>query len=213
MEKFFYKSISSNTEFEIPKIKWSIFIGNSFHIENKEQAEEKIKQIYNKYPDATHHCYAYRYWTNINFDLFWNLEINPDYTKFNDDWEPNNTAWKPILSQIQWYNLHNILIIVTRYFGWTLLWVWGLIQAYSECAKQTIENSNIKEIELLSQKEITFDYTDTAMIINILNKYDSKIIKQENEENAKIYFKINKWYINKFQQELTDISKWKYELK
>ena len=129
MEKLFYQSILEHTEYEIPKIKWSRFIWNVFYIKNKEQAENFVKEISNKYRDATHNCFAYTYWANINFDLFWNLEITADSFRQSDDWEPANTAWKPILAQIQWQNLHNILIVVTRYFWWTLLWVWWLIQA------------------------------------------------------------------------------------
>jgi len=54
-----------------------------------------------KYHDATHNCYAYTYGTNVNFDLFGNIEIMPDYFKQSDEGEPSNTAGKPILAQIQ----------------------------------------------------------------------------------------------------------------
>jgi putative IMPACT (imprinted ancient) family translation regulator len=60
------------------------------------------------------------------------LEITPDYFKQSDEGEPANTAGKPILAQIQGHKLNNILIVVTRYFGGTLLGVGGLIQAYGE---------------------------------------------------------------------------------
>ena len=114
MEKLFYKSILNHTEYEIPKIKWSRFIWNVFHIKNKEEAENYIKEISEKYRDATHNCFAYTYGANINYDLFWNLEITADSFKQSDDWEPANTAWKPILAQIQGQKLHNVLIFVTR---------------------------------------------------------------------------------------------------
>ena len=114
MEKLFYKSILTSNEFEIPKIKWSRFIGNVFHVKNKEDTEKYIKEIWTKYKDATHNCFAYTYWTNLNFDLFWNIEITPDYFKINDDWEPSNTAWKPILSQIQW-QLHGVMVASLKF--------------------------------------------------------------------------------------------------
>lgn len=208
MEKLFYKSILTSNEFEIPKIKWSRFIGNVFHVENKEDTEKYIKEIWWKYKDATHNCFAYTYWTNLNFDLFWNIEITPDYFKVNDDWEPSNTAWKPILSQIQWQKLNNILIIVTRYFGGTLLGVGGLIQAYSECAKQTILNSQIQEVELMQNKKIKFNYDQTSIVMNILNKYWAKITKEQHGEFGEINFNINKWYIDDFSKEIFDQSKW-----
>lgn len=208
MQKLFYKSIISPSEFEIPKIKWSRFIGNIFHIENKEQAENYIKDISKKYYDATHNCSAYTYWANLNFDLFWNIEITPDYFKANDDWEPSNTAWKPILSVIQGQKLNNILIIVTRYFGGTLLWVWWLIQAYSECAKQLISHSKIEEIELTQNKTIQFNYDQTSIVMNLLNKYWAKITNEQHWEFGEINFDINRWYIDTFSKEIFDQSKW-----
>ena len=170
------------------------------------------QEISNKYRDATHSCYAYTYWANINYDLFWNIEITADSFRQSDDWEPANTAWKPILAQIQWQNLHNILIVVTRYFWWTLLWVWWLIQAYSECAKQTITHSKIEEVELTQEKAITFDYENMSLVMNLLNKYNAKITNENHWNSAEITFEINKWLINQFGQELTDLSKWKIKL-
>lgn len=212
MEKLFYQSILNHTEYEIPKIKWSRFIWNVFHIKNKEEAENFIKEISNKYRDATHNCFAYTYWANINFDLFWNLEITADNFRQSDDWEPANTAWKPILAQIQGQKLHNILIVVTRYFWWTLLWVWWLIQAYSECAKQTILHSKIEEVELTQEKTISFDYENMSLIMNLLNKYNAKITKENHWNTANITFEINKWFLNSFSSELTDLSKGKISL-
>lgn len=208
MEKFFYKSIQTPIEFEIPKIKWSRFIGNIFHVNDKLHAEEKIAEISNKYHDATHNCFAYTYGANLNFDLFGNINITPDYFKVSDDGEPSNTAWKPILSQIQWYDLHNVVIIVTRYFWWTLLWVWWLIQAYSECAKQTILHSDIVEIELTEQKSIEFWYDQMSIVMNLLNKYWAKIINEQHWDFAKMIFEINKWYTDSFSKEIFDQSKW-----
>jgi len=212
MEKFFYKSILQHIEYEIPKIKWSMFIWNVFHIKNKEEAEIFIQEISSKYRDATHNCFAYTYWANINFDLFWNLEITAENSKQSDDWEPSNTAWKPILAQIQWQNLHNILIVVTRYFWWTLLWVWWLIQAYSECAKQTIIHSKIEEVGLTQEKTISFEYENMSLVMNLLNKYNAKITNENHWNFAEITFEINKWFINQFWQEITDLSKWKIKL-
>jgi len=212
MEKLFYQSILNHIEYEIPKIKWSRFIWNVFHIKNKEQSENYIKEISDKYRDATHNCYAYTYWANINFDLFWNLEITADNFRQSDDWEPANTAWKPILSQIQGQKLHNILIVVTRYFWWTLLWVWWLIQAYSECAKQTILHSKIEEVELTQEKTISFDYENMSLVMNLLNKYNAKITTENHGNEANITFEINKWYLNSFSSELTDLSKWKIKI-
>ncbi len=212
MEKFFYKSIIEHSEFEMPKIKWSRFIWNVFHVKNKEQAEHYITEISKKYKDATHNCFAYTYWANINFDLFWNLDITADSTRQSDDWEPANTAGKPILAQIQGQNLHNVLLIITRYFGWTLLWVWWLIQAYWECAKQTILQAKIQEIELTETKQISFEYENMSLVMNLLNKYNAKITNENHGNFANISFEINKWFLDSFSSELIDLSKGKIKI-
>lgn len=207
--KYYYKTILQNTQHEIPKIKWSKFIWNIFHITNKKDVDKHIKEIQEKHKDATHNCYAYTYWTNINFDLFGNMVINPEIFKENDNWEPKNTAWKPILSQIEWSDLNNVLLIVTRYFWWILLWIWWLIQAYSECAKQTILNSKIENIEITEKYKITFEYKDIWTIMNILKKYETKIIKENSQNTWEIIFEINKWFTKNFKDQ---ISQYRFKL-
>lgn len=209
MDKFFYKTIQWVNQYEIPKIKWSRFIINSFFVSNKQEAEQYIIQTQKKYHDATHNCYAYRYGTKINFDLFWNLEITPEHTKQSDDWEPTNTAGKPILSVIQWADLHNILIIVTRYFWWTMLGVWWLIQAYTSATQWLIQNSNISFIEISDTLQFSYKVEYTSLVMNIINKYHVKIKNQNfvNEKN-KIVLEINKAYISWFKNDIFQGSKW-----
>ena len=179
MQKYYYKTVSQHSRHEIPKIKWSRFIGNIFHITDKKQAEDYIAQVKKQHHTANHSCFAYTYWANINFDLFGSVEITADSFRQSDDGEPTNTAWKPILAQIQWHDLHNVLIVVTRYFGWTLLWVWWLIQAYWDCAKQTIlaaQNQNkIIQVELTQNFTINVQYSQIATIMQLFNKYNKEL--------------------------------------
>lgn len=216
MQKYYYKTISQHTRHEIPKIKWSRFIGNIFHITDKKQAEDYLSQVEEQHHNANHNCFAYTYWTNINFDLFGTMEITADSFRQSDDGEPTNTAWKPILAQIQWHNLHNILVVVTRYFWWTLLGIGWLIQAYWETANQTIltaQNSNkIIKIALTQNFTINIEYSQISTIMQLLNKYDAKIIKQTDWDTAQIEFNINKWQTQKFKQELLDQTKWQIKL-
>ena len=206
MKKLLYKTVNEHHEFEIPKIKWSRFIGNIFHIESKEEAEKYLKEIKEKYRDATHNCYAYSYGTNINFDLFGNLKITPDYFKQSDEGEPTNTAGKPILSQIQGHKLQNILIVVTRYFGGTLLGVGGLIQAYGEWAKKVIEHATITETEILKTVKLRYAFDLVPIVRNIVNKYDAKIEEKYNKD-VEWEIKINGWYVEAFKKDIFEHSK------
>ena len=206
MKKLLYKTVNEHHEFEIPKIKWSRFIGNIFHIESKEEAEKYLKEIKEKYRDATHNCYAYSYGTNVNFDLFGNLKITPDYFKQSDEGEPTNTAGKPILSQIQGHKLQNILIVVTRYFGGTLLGVGGLIQAYGEWAKKVIEHATITETEILKTVKLRYAFDLVPIVRNIVNKYDAKIEEKYNKD-VEWEIKINGWYVEAFKKDIFEHSK------
>ncbi len=207
MTKFFYKTIQQHCEHEIPKIKWSRFIGNVFHIANKEEAEQYLKIIHERYRDATHNCYAYRYGTQVNYDLFGKLEITPEYTKQSDEGEPTNTAGKPILAQIQWHELHNVLVVVTRYFWGTLLGVGGLIQAYGECAKQAIEHAKIIDAEIMRKIAFSYSFDLVPLVKNLVNRYDAKITHETYDKDASIELIINDGAIDAFKKELFEKSK------
>jgi len=207
MNKLLYKTVNEHLEFEIPKIKWSIFIGNIFHIEDKEEAEKYIKEIEKKYADASHSCYAYKYEIQMNFDIFGTTVYTSKYNKVSDAGEPTNTAGKPIMSMIDKYNLHNVLVVVTRYFGGTLLGVGGLIQAYGECAKQVIEHAKIEEAEIIKQIELSYHFDLVQTVRNVLNKYHAKITEEKYDKKVEMKIAINTGYLEIFKKELFENSK------
>lgn len=129
MEQF--KTIMQDAQAEIEKKK-SRFIANVYYIENAEEAEEHLKQIRKKYFDARHNCFAYRI-----------LEENGVKEKQSDDGEPSGTAGAPMLNILQKNNLYNVLIVVTRYFGGTLLGTGGLVRAYSDATIKSLENAKV----------------------------------------------------------------------
>ena len=136
-----YITILNDESAEIVEKK-SKFIANLYHIENVQEAEEKIKEIRKKYHDARHHCVAYRI-----------LENSKLIEKSSDDGEPSGTAGAPMLNLLQKHNLNNVLIVVTRYFGGILLGTGGLVRAYTEAAQSAILKSkfvkNVIGIEIL----------------------------------------------------------------
>lgn len=202
-----YKTIDEHTAYEIPKIKWSIFIGNVFHIQDKDEAENHLEEIRKKYPDASHSCYAYRYEVQMNYDIFGTAVYTCKHNKVSDEGEPTNTAGKPIMAMIEKYGLHNVLIVVTRYFGGTLLGVWGLIQAYGECTKQVIEHAEIKESEILKTIAFSYIFDLVPIVRNLLNKYHAKIKEEKYDEQVTMDITINSGYIEEFKRELFENSK------
>ena len=130
--------------------KRSKFIANAYHINNKEEAENKINELKKKYYDAKHNCFAFSF-----------VDSNDSIVeKCSDDGEPSGTAGTPILNVIKKNNLNNILIVVTRYFGGILLGTGGLTRVYSATASATVENGTIIKQEKGLEVLIEIDYSD-----------------------------------------------------
>ena len=208
MQKLTYRTIENNFEYEIPKIKGSRFLTYLFPCEDKENAEILLEWIRKQHFSATHYCSAWRLWIHIHEDLFGNVLIDPKVSKANDDWEPTNTAWKPILNILEWEKLLNVLTIVVRYFGGTLLWVWGLIQAYTQATKDAIQNCNIVEKEILKQFELIHEYNQTSLVAHLMEKYDIKLVEEICDEKTKKILTINQGLISDFEKELFESSNW-----
>ncbi len=140
-----YRTILLPTE-GLFKDKGSKFIAYAYPVYSEDEIKEIIQTIKKEHYSARHHCYA------------WRLGYEKLHFRANDDGEPSSTAGKPILGQIQSYDLTNILIIVVRYFGGTLLGVSGLINAYRNAAQNAINNAEIIEKLVEKQLFIKFDY-------------------------------------------------------
>lgn len=154
-----YKTIAEPSE-GLYKEKGSRFISFAFPVRDQEQIKILIEKIRKEHHDARHHCYA---WMLGDDRLSWRV---------NDDGEPSGTGGKPILGQINSNNLTNILIVVSRYFGGTLLGVSGLINAYRTAASSCIENATIVELTMNDYYIITFPYISMNQVM--------KVIKEEN---------------------------------
>jgi putative IMPACT (imprinted ancient) family translation regulator len=108
----------------------------AYPVINEDQIREKIEKLKSEFPDATHHCFA------------WKLGMGETTYRSFDDGEPGNAAGKPILRQILSFGLTNVLIVVVRYFGEKKLGIPGLIQAYSKAAKMVLEEAGIIQNKL-----------------------------------------------------------------
>lgn len=126
--------------------KKSRFIGQVFPVSTEEETLKLIEQTRKKYWDARHNCYAYI------------LGEYGEITRCTDDGEPAGTAGRPILEVLQGEGIHDVLLIVTRYFGGTLLGTGGLVRAYSQAAKAGLSASQVLEKVRGHQLTIHTDY-------------------------------------------------------
>ncbi|MEZ4937957.1 MAG: YigZ family protein [Crocinitomicaceae bacterium] len=166
-----YKTISKASE-GLYKEKGSKFIGIAIPVKSEEQIKEHLEEIKKQYHDARHHCYA------------WMLGYDRNQFRANDDGEPSNSAGKPILGQIESFELTNVLIVVVRYFGGTKLGVGGLITAYKSAAKEALDNADIFEDTVKQGIEFTCDYADMPHVMNLIKENQFEIVKQEMEANC-----------------------------
>lgn len=136
--------------------KKSRFIANTLPISSQEEALEFIEKIKKQYWDARHNCYAYV------------LGDHHEIQRFSDDGEPGGTAGKPMLDVLLGENIHNMVVVVTRYFGGTLLGTGGLVRAYSGAAKEGLSNSVIIEKRQGRQMLLQTNYSDLGKIQYLL---------------------------------------------
>lgn len=175
------------------KEKGSKFLAFAFPVSSETNIKEHLIALKKLHPSANHHCYAWR--------------LGPDKTAFrsNDDGEPSNSAGKPILSQIQSNDLTNILIVVVRYFGGTLLGVGGLIQAYRQSSVEVIKNTVIEERFILFEYSVVFNFDDMNAVMRILKEQDAKIISTAYETINTIIFQIKKQNSEKTEKKFDDL--------
>ena len=144
----------------IYKEKGSKFMAFAFPVRSEEEIKERMEILKKEYHDARHHCYA------------WRLGAEMEQFRSNDDGEPSGSAGPPILGQIRSKNLTNILVVVVRYFGGTLLGVGGLIQAYKSAAADALEHADIVLEKVYSRWEVQFGYPRMNDIMRLVKEYD-----------------------------------------
>lgn len=174
-----YKTILKPSE-GIYKEKGSKFLSFAFAVNDVEEIKEIVEKFRKEYFDARHVCYAYM------------LGEERNTFRANDDGEPSGTAGKPILGQINSFELTNVLVVVVRYFGGILLGTGGLVTAYKEATIDAIKNSEIIEKTIELPLSIHFTYELMSEVSRIIKEFDLIISMQKFETECDITFSIPK---------------------
>lgn len=167
-----YKTIENPVENTLIKEKGSKFIGFAYPVNNENELKDALEKVRTEYPKATHHCYAFR------------MGLTGENYRANDDGEPSGSAGLPIYNQLLANEITNVLVIVVRYYGGTKLGVSGLVKAYKESAKLTLEEANIITKELETEIEIHFNFNQQNTIFTLLSKFDAKVLNFDANENC-----------------------------
>ena len=154
--------------------KKSRFISIALNVDSPQQALDYVNSIKKKYYDARHNCYAYI------------CGNDGQEKRFSDDGEPSGTAGKPMLDVLEGFGVTNCLVVVTRYFGGTLLGTGGLVKAYSSAAKEALENDGLAEEVCGIRGFITVDYNSVGKLNYILSAGGIYVLDTAYEENVKL---------------------------
>ena len=151
------------------KDRGSKFIAYAYPISGISNFKERLAALKKEHPKAAHHCFAYRIGTDGN-----NFRVS-------DDGEPSGSAGRPILGQIDSKQVTNVVIIVVRYFGGTLLGVPGLIHSYKTATALAFDENSIIQQPILINCRLQFDYTQMNDVMKIVKQYGCVIQKQETQ--------------------------------
>ena len=169
-----YQILKSPVTEVVYKDKGSKFIGFAIPVTNEEEFKTALEKIKITHPKATHHCYAYRF------------GLSGEEYRANDDGEPSGSAGLPIYNQLLAHDVSDILMVVVRYYGGTKLGVAGLIKAYKETTKLTLEEAIFSTKILESKLFLKFQYSEQHLIFTLLNKFEAKILEFTTEKDCNI---------------------------
>lgn len=193
-----YRTISKPAE-GIFKDRGSKFLGYAFPVKNETEAKAHIAHLKTEHAKARHFC--------------WALRIGPDRSVFrlNDDGEPSGTAGRPILNTLLSADLTNILVVVVRYFGGTLLGVPGLINAYKTAAKEAIGAAETIEKTVNDVYRLSFSYLNLNEVMKIIKDENLSISDQQFDNNCSMEISVRKSQLNLVIAKLENIDGLKAE--
>lgn len=198
MQEDVYKTIGDLSE-GLYKEKMSKFISFAIPVLTVDEAKEQIEYYNKKYYDARHVCWAYM--------------LGHERTDFrsNDNGEPSGTAGKPILGQINSFELTNILIVVIRYFGGIKLGTSGLIVAYREAAADAIRNNTIIECLVEEDIQIIFEYPYMNQVMRIIKEDNPTIIFQYFDMDCEMTLRIRKTELDRLKSRLQKVESLRFK--
>jgi uncharacterized YigZ family protein len=162
----------------------SKFLAHAYPITSEQNIKPIISNLKQEHPKANHHCYAMR------------LSTDRSVFRINDDGEPSGTAGRPILNVLLSRNLTNVIVVVVRYFGGTLLGVPGLINAYKTAAELALDEAGIIEKTVNDIYTVSFGYLQMNEVMRIIKDENLEILDQQSDNDCSIKISIRKMQVN-----------------
>ena len=166
-----YYEVERDAEFVLRE-RGSKFFAFVYGVKSDLEIKEKLEGLKREYPDATHHCYA------------WVMGARGEAQRVNDDGEPGNSAGRPILRSILSVGVTNVLVVVVRYFGGTLLGIPGLIESYGGAAESALRAAGRSEKFIEENYEISSAFEHEQEIHRLIAKYGARVLGSEYTEQV-----------------------------
>jgi uncharacterized YigZ family protein len=178
-----YRTIEKPAEGQF-RDRGSKFLAYAHPVAVENELKNILAHLKSEHPKANHHCWAVRF--GIDRSVF----------RINDDGEPSGTAGRPILNTLLSRDITNILVVVVRYFGGTLLGVPGLINAYKTATEEALKTALVVDKTFNDIYTIEFDYLQMNDIMKIIKDDNLSIISQAFDNNCSIQVSIRKTQVN-----------------
>jgi uncharacterized YigZ family protein len=180
--------------------KKSRFIATLFPVKNEEEALEILDQVRKKYYDARHNCFAYIIGRGNN-----------PCKRSSDDGEPSGTAGHPMLDILEGENITDVLAVVTRYFGGTLLGTGGLVRAYSAAMKEGLNHCTVLTRKEGMKVQITMDYSLVGKLQYLVASEEVTELNTEYTDLAIMNLLVPKEKVEDFQSKVIENTAGKVE--
>lgn len=194
-----YKIVYEGGTGEIEEKK-SRFIATVVPVKSEEEASAEIEKIRKKYWDARHNCHAY-------------IIGEQAVTRCTDDGEPSGTAGRPMLEVLLGAGLHDVLVVVTRYFGGTLLGTGGLVRAYSKAVQAGIAACTVATVRFGRELQVLTDYNGIGKLQHIMSDKDLAVTDTLYTEQVEIRLLVPLTEIDALEKEMTEATAGKAKIK
>ncbi len=186
-----YYEVERDAEFVLRE-RGSKFYAYVYPVRSEAEIKAKLEGLKRLYPDATHHCYA------------WVMGARGEAQRANDDGEPGNSAGRPILRAVISVGLTNVLVVVVRYFGGTLLGIPGLIESYGGAAAAALAAAGKVEKFIEEIYEISAAFEHEQEIHRLIAKYGARVLGSEYTEQVSYRVAVKAGVGRSFEQAVAD---------
>lgn len=174
----------------VHRVSGSKFLSFAYPIKNETEIKPIVAKLKALHPQANHHCWAAR------------LGSDQAAQRFNDDGEPAGSAGRPILNTLLSRRLTNVIAVVVRYFGGTLLGIPGLISAYKIATEEALANAKIVERTFNDVYRVDFDYLQMNDVMKIVKEQNLEVLETHFDTTCMLSFSVRKTHIDQAEQKL-----------